>query len=74
MKIETIAIHAGNQKDETSGAVIQPIVMSTTFVIIYLGIVILLHWGCGPLRQVATLIRELGPAQGRARAAVAETV
>jgi len=31
MKIETIAIHAGNQKDETSGAVIQPIVMSTTF-------------------------------------------
>lgn len=31
MKIETIAIHAGNQKDEQTGAVIQPIVMSTTF-------------------------------------------
>ncbi|MFA6087510.1 PLP-dependent aspartate aminotransferase family protein [Mucilaginibacter sp.] len=31
MKIETIAIHAGNQVDETSKAVIQPIVMSTTF-------------------------------------------
>jgi cystathionine gamma-synthase len=31
MKIETIAIHAGNHVDETSKAVIQPIVMSTTF-------------------------------------------
>jgi len=31
MKIETIAIHAGNHTDETSGAVIQPIVLSTTF-------------------------------------------
>ena len=32
MKIETIAIHAGNQTDETSKAVIQSITMSTTFV------------------------------------------
>jgi cystathionine gamma-synthase len=31
MKIETIAIHAANQADPTSGAVIQPIVLSTTF-------------------------------------------
>lgn len=31
MKIETIAIHAGNHVDETSKAVIQPIVLSTTF-------------------------------------------
>jgi cystathionine gamma-synthase len=31
MKIETIAIHAGNQKDGASKAVIQPIVLSTTF-------------------------------------------
>ena len=31
MKIETIAIHAGNVPDEVTGAVIQPIVMSTTF-------------------------------------------
>jgi cystathionine gamma-synthase len=31
MKIETIAIHAGNKADKSSGAVIQPIVMSTTF-------------------------------------------
>src|ERR1700755_3636990 len=32
MKIETIAIHAGNRNDETTAAVIQPITMSTTFV------------------------------------------
>jgi cystathionine gamma-synthase len=31
MKIETIAIHAGNHIDETSKAVIQPVVLSTTF-------------------------------------------
>jgi cystathionine gamma-synthase len=31
MKIETIAIHAGNKVDESSKAVIQPIVLSTTF-------------------------------------------
>jgi len=31
MKIETIAIHAGNKTDNASGAVIQPIVLSTTF-------------------------------------------
>ena len=31
MKIETIAIHAGNHIDATSKAVVQPIVMATTF-------------------------------------------
>jgi len=31
MKTETIAIHAGNHIDKTSGAVIRPIVLSTTF-------------------------------------------
>jgi len=31
MKLETIAIHAGNKKDESTGAVIQPITLSTTF-------------------------------------------
>ncbi|MBC7400368.1 MAG: aminotransferase class I/II-fold pyridoxal phosphate-dependent enzyme [Mucilaginibacter sp.] len=31
MKTETIAIHAGNHTDETTGAVVQPITMSTTF-------------------------------------------
>jgi cystathionine gamma-synthase len=32
MKIETIAIHAGNHADRTTGAVIQPITTSTTFI------------------------------------------
>ena len=32
MKIETIAIHAGNHNDESTKAVIQPITLSTTFV------------------------------------------
>jgi cystathionine gamma-synthase len=31
MKIETIAIHAGNQLDENTKAIIQPITLSTTF-------------------------------------------
>jgi cystathionine gamma-synthase len=31
MHLETIAIHAGNHVDETSGAVVQPIVLATTF-------------------------------------------
>jgi cystathionine gamma-synthase len=31
MKIETIAIHAGNRTDASSKAVIQPIILSTTF-------------------------------------------
>jgi cystathionine gamma-synthase len=32
MKIETIAIHAGNHPDEATGAVIQPVIMSTNYV------------------------------------------
>jgi len=31
MKLETIAIHAGNQIDAATGAVIQPITLTTTF-------------------------------------------
>ena len=31
MRIETIAIHSGNQPDETSGAIVPPINLSTTF-------------------------------------------
>jgi cystathionine gamma-synthase len=31
MKLETIAIHAGNHTDPNSGAVVQPITLSTTF-------------------------------------------
>ncbi len=31
MKIETLAIHAGNESDKSTGAVVQPITLSTTF-------------------------------------------
>lgn len=31
MKIETLAIHAGNESDQSTGAVVQPITLSTTF-------------------------------------------
>ena len=58
-----------------NGAALEAIILiSTTFVIIYLGSVISLHWGFEPLRQLATLVRELGPAQRRTGEAVAETV
>ena len=32
MKIETIAVHAGNHNDDSTKAVVQPIILSTTFV------------------------------------------
>ena len=31
MKIETLAIHAGNHGDPTTGAVVPPLILSTTF-------------------------------------------
>jgi len=31
MKIETLAIHAGNESDKSTGAVVQPLTLSTTF-------------------------------------------
>lgn len=34
------------------------IIISALFVTLYLGTVILLHWGCAPLRQFASLVRE----------------
>ncbi len=37
------------------------IVISALFVTLYLGTVILLHWGLAPLQQFATLLRELAP-------------
>jgi O-antigen/teichoic acid export membrane protein len=37
------------------------IIISSTFLILYLGSVILLHFGCAPLRQVASVLRELAP-------------
>jgi PST family polysaccharide transporter len=37
------------------------IITSSTFVAFYLGTVILLHSGCAPLRQVASLVQDLAP-------------
>jgi O-antigen/teichoic acid export membrane protein len=36
-------------------------IVSAAFIALYLGAVILLHWGCAPLRQLASLLRELAP-------------
>jgi len=36
-------------------------VISALFVSLYLGTIILLHWGCAPLRQFASLLREVAP-------------
>jgi PST family polysaccharide transporter len=33
-------------------------IISALFVTLYLGVVILLHWGCAPLRQFASIVRE----------------
>jgi PST family polysaccharide transporter len=37
------------------------LIISALFVMLYLGVVILLHWGCAPLRQVGSLLLELAP-------------
>jgi len=39
------------------------VIISTLFVTLYLGAVILFHWGLAPLRQLASLLRELAPAR-----------
>jgi O-antigen/teichoic acid export membrane protein len=39
-------------------------IISALFVTLYLGMVILLHWGCAPLRQLASLLREVAPSRG----------
>jgi O-antigen/teichoic acid export membrane protein len=41
--------------------------ISLLFATLYLGSVILLHWGLKPLRQLASLLRELPTARGTAR-------
>jgi PST family polysaccharide transporter len=46
------------------------IITSAVFGTLYLGTVILLHWGCAPLLQVSGLLRELVPERGFARAAL----
>jgi len=39
------------------------VVISMVLVTLYLGTVILFHWGLAPLRQLASLLGELAPAQ-----------
>ena len=39
------------------------IIISMLFVTLYLGTVILFHWGLAPLRQLASLLRELAPSR-----------
>ena len=46
------------------------IIISALFVTLYLGVVILLHWGCAPLRQLVGLLRELVPSRRAAAPAV----
>lgn len=44
------------------------VIISALFVAIYLGLVILFHWGLAPLRQLTSLLRELGPGRKDTRA------
>lgn len=46
-----------------SAALYAIIIISTLFVALYLGLVILFHRGLAPLRQLASLVRELTPSQ-----------
>jgi hypothetical protein len=58
----------------TSAALWAIIIISMVFVTLYLGTTIVLHWGLAPLRQVASLLRELAPSRkdtGRAAEAAA---
>jgi len=58
-----------------AGAALEAIIIiSAVFVTLYVGMVILLHWGCTPLRQLVSLLRELGPSSRNATKPVAEPV
>jgi PST family polysaccharide transporter len=46
------------------------IIISALFVTLYLGTVILLHSGCAPLRQLASLLREVAPSRRATRPAI----
>jgi len=46
----------------TGAALEATVIISALFVTLYLGAVILFHWGLAPLRQLASLLRELAPA------------
>jgi PST family polysaccharide transporter len=47
----------------TGAALEATVIISILFVTLYLGAVILFHWGLAPLRQLASLLRELAPAR-----------
>jgi PST family polysaccharide transporter len=49
------------------------IIISLAFVTLYVGAVILLHWGCAPLRQLAGLLRDVVPGR-KATSPAAEPV
>jgi PST family polysaccharide transporter len=56
------------------GAVDRSVTVSVLFAALYLGAVILLHGGCEPLRQIATLLRDMLPGRlSRSFPAVAMT-
>jgi polysaccharide transporter, PST family len=53
----------GGNAPSATAALAAIIVISALFVTLYVGAVILLHWGIGPLRQLAGLLRELAPSR-----------
>ena len=57
----------------TVAALEATVIISTLFVTLYLGAVVLFHWGVAPLRQLASLLHELTPARKDTRA-IAEAV
>lgn len=54
----------------TGAALAATVIISTLFVTIYVGTIILFHWGLAPLRQLASLLRELAPVRKDTRPAV----
>ena len=53
-----------------SAALLAIFVISAVFATFYLSLVVLLHRGFGPLRQFASLLREVAPSRGNPRRAV----
>jgi len=64
--LTTAAIMRGTQfwgtHSGTGAAVGATVIISTLLSMLYMGAVILFHWGLTPLRQLASLLRELAPA------------
>jgi polysaccharide transporter, PST family len=56
----------GTAKD-ADAALVAVIVITILFVALYLGTVILFHWGLAPLRQLSSLLRELAPLRKTAK-------